>query len=111
MGIRVVVEVVERVEGGVTHGGVDERDGQVFNTAKEVVLAKSGGERVVADESGGECGGNDLERVVNDGGGGGGGGVEVGAEVTEGDVEVGVGVEMGKREGVVFVEWWCGGRY
>lgn len=111
MGIRVVVEVVERFESGVIHGGVDERDGQVFITAKEVFLAESGGERVVADESGGECGGNDLERVVNDGGGGGGGGVEVGAEVTEGDVEVGVGVEMGKRESVVFVEWWCGGRY
>lgn len=73
-----------------------------------MVLAESGGERVVVDESGGECGGNDLERVVN---GGGGGGVKVGAEVTEGDVEVGVGVDMGKREGVVFVEWWCGGRY
>lgn len=111
MGIRVVVEVVERFESGVIHGGVDERDGQVFNTAKEVVLPESGGERVVVDESGGECGGNDLKGVVNDGGGGGGGGVEVGAEVTEGDVEVGVGVEMGKREGVVFVEWWCGGRY
>ena len=73
-----------------------------------MVLAESGGERVVVDESGGECGGDDLERVFT---GGGGGGVEVGAEVTEGDVEVGVGVEMGKREGVVFVEWFCGGRY
>lgn len=72
-----------------------------------MVLAESGGERVVVDESGGECGGDDLERVFI----GGGGGVEVGAEVTEGDVEVGVGVEMGKREGVVFVEWFCGGRY
>lgn len=72
-----------------------------------MVLAESGGERVVVDESGGECGGDDLERVFT----GGGGGVEVGAEVTEGDVEVGVGVEMGKREGVVFVEWFCGGRY
>ena len=78
-----------------------------------MVLAESGGERVVVDESGGECGGecggNDLERVVS--GGDSSGGVKVGAEVTEGDVEVGVGVEMGKREGVVFVEWWCGGRY
>ena len=73
-----------------------------------MVLAESGGERVVVDESGGECVGDDLERVFI---GGGGGGVEVGAEVTEGDVEVGVGVEMGKREGVVFVEWFCGGRY
>ena len=72
-----------------------------------MVLAESGGERVVVDESGGECGGDDLERVFI----GGGAGVEVGAEVTEGDVEVGVGVEMGKREGVVFVEWFCGGRY
>ena len=50
-----------------------------------------------------------MERVVS--GGDSSGGVKVGAEVTEGDVEVGVGVEMGKREGVVFVEWWCGGRY
>ena len=71
---------------------------------------ESGGERVVVDESGGECGGNDLERVVSSGGDS-SGSVKVGAEVTEGDVEVGVGVEMGKREGVVFVEWWCGGRY
>ena len=78
-----------------------------------MVLAKSGSKRVLVDESGGECGGecggNDLERVIS--GSGNSDGVKVGAEVTEGDVEVGVDVEMGKREGVVFVEWWCGGRY
>lgn len=69
-----------------------------------VVATESGGERVVLDESGGECGGDDVEGVVS----GGGIGCEVGTEVTEGDVKIGVGVEVGEREEVVLVEGWCG---
>lgn len=68
--------------------------------------AKSGGERVVVDESGGEDGGDDVRGWVRVTGGG---TVEVGAEVTEGESEVGVGVEVGEREDMVLVEGWCGG--
>lgn len=57
---------------------------------------ESAGERVVVDESGGKCGGDDVEGI------GGwrirvsGGVVNVGTEVTEDDMKVTVGVEVGE---------------
>lgn len=53
------------------------------------------------DESGGERGGNDVERiglvVVL-------GGVDVGTEIAEGDVEVAIGVKVRERKDVIMVE-------
>lgn len=63
------------------------------------------------DESGGERGGDDVERiglvVVL-------GGVDVGTEIAEGDVKVAIGVEVRERKDVIMVEGWlrrvdCGG--
>lgn len=88
---------------------MDKRNGLTKGAKKleavvAVAVTESGGEGVVVEESGRECGGDDVEGVLGSGGG-------VGTEVTEGDVEVGVGVEVGEREDVVLVEGWRRGGY
>jgi hypothetical protein len=98
--------MTHRVESGLD-GRAYERDALAFGAeeleAVVVSAAEGGGERVVVDKRGGECGGDDAPGI-----GGGVGGGDVSTDISEGDAEVWVVVEVGELEDVVLGKWGCG---